>query len=107
MLNRAFVLSLFFNSYNFFVVFGQITQQVFVAEEWYRDTYKQAEVEALTHAEVEKSLGPLKQEQIKMSEKLKVADHTCLSAEASLKTFERQVEDQRQKLHLTEIDLAT
>ena len=30
-----------------------------------------------------------------------------LCAEASLKTMERQAEDQRQKLHLTEIDLAT
>ena len=42
-----------------------------------------------------------------MSEKLKVADHARLSAEADLKTVERQAEDQRQKLHLTEIDLAT
>ena len=50
----------FFNSYYFSVVFGQITQQVFVAEEWYRDTRKQAEVEALTRADVEKSLGALK-----------------------------------------------
>ena len=42
-----------------------------------------------------------------MSEKLKVADHARLSAETDLKTVERQAEDQRQKLHLTEIDLAT
>ena len=42
-----------------------------------------------------------------MSEKLKVADQVRLSAEASLKTVERQAEDQRQKLHLIEIDLAT
>ena len=42
-----------------------------------------------------------------MSEKLKVADHARLSAKTDLKTVERQAEDQRQKLHLTEIDLAT
>ena len=30
-----------------------------------------------------------------------------MSAEAGLKTLERQAEDQRQKLHLIEIDLAT
>ena len=42
-----------------------------------------------------------------MSEKLKMADHARLSAETDLKTVERQAEDQRQKLHLTEIDLAT
>ena len=42
-----------------------------------------------------------------MSEKLKEANKARLSAEAGLKTVERQVEDQCQKLHLTEIDLAT
>ena len=89
------------------MVFGQITQQVFVAEEWYCDARKQADVEALTRVDVEKLLGAAKQEQIKLSEKLKVADQARSSAEASLKTVERQAEDQRQKLHLTEIDLAT
>ena len=38
---------------------------------------------------------------------MKKADQAHLSAEASLKTVERQAEDQRQKLHLIEIDLAT
>ena len=42
-----------------------------------------------------------------MSEKLKAVDQACLNAEADLKTVERQAEDQRQKLHLIEIDLAT
>ena len=106
MLNRAFTLSLFFNSYYFFVVFRQITQQDFVAKDWYRDARKQAKAEALTHVDVEKSLGALKQEQIEMSEKVKAVDHARLSAEAGLKTVERQAEDQRQKLRLTEIDLA-
>ena len=41
-----------------------------------------------------------------MTEKLKAADQARLSAEAGLKTVERQVENQHQKLHLTEIDLA-
>ena len=39
--------------------------------------------------------------------KLKEADQACWSAKAGLKTVERQTEDQRQKLHLIEIDLAT
>ena len=55
------------------MVFGQITQQVFVVEEWYRDTRKQADTEALTLA-VEKSLRAARQEKIELSEKLKVAD---------------------------------
>ena len=42
-----------------------------------------------------------------MFEKLKAADQVRLSAEASLKTIERQAKDQRQKLDLIEIDLAT
>ena len=80
---------------------------MFVAEEWVHDARNEANAEALPHADVEKSLGALKQEQAELSEKLKVTDQACLSAEVGLKTVERQAEDQRQKLHLTEIDLAT
>ena len=104
--NCTFVLSLLFNLY-FSVAFGQISQQVFVAEEWVHDAWKKAEAEALSLIDVEKSLGALKQEQIEMSEKLKAADQARLSAKAGLKTVERQAEDQRQKLHLTKINLAT
>jgi len=51
-LNHAFVFySYYYYYYYFFVVFGQITQQVFVAEEWYRDACKQADAEALTRAD--------------------------------------------------------
>ena len=78
-----------------------------MAEEWYRDADNRAEAEALTRVEVEKSLGAIKQEQLKLSEKLKSVDQVRSSAEAGLKTVERQVEEQRQKLHSTEIDLAT
>ena len=105
---HSFLVYLFiFYLCDFSVVFGQITQQVFVAEEWVHDARNEANAEALSHADVEKSLGPLKQEQAELSEKLKVIDQARLSAEAGLKTVERQAEDQRQKLHLTEIDLAT
>ena len=89
------------------MVFGQITQQIFVVEKRYRNAQKQANAEGLTHADVEKSLGATRQEQIELSEKLKVAAQASSSAEANLKTTERQAKDQRQKLHLTKIDLAT
>ena len=72
-----------------FVVFGQITQQVFVAKEWYRDSRQQADAKVLTRANVEKSLGVAKQVQIELSEKLKVADQARSSAEAGLKIAER------------------
>ena len=65
-----------------------------MAEEWYRVARKQVEAEALTRADVEKSLGALKQEQIKMSEKLKATDQARLSVKVGLKTVERQAEDQ-------------
>ena len=45
-----------------------------MAEEWYREARKQADAEALTRADVEKSLEATKQEQSKLSEKLKMAD---------------------------------
>ena len=66
--NCTFILSLLFNSYYFSVVFGQIAQQFYVAEEWIHDARKKAKVEALSCAEVEKSLGALKQEQDEIRE---------------------------------------
>ena len=89
------------------MIFGQITQQIFMAEEWYRDAHKRADTEALSRAETEKTLGVIKQEQYELTEKLKEAHSPCLSVEAVLKIVERQAEDQRQKLHMTKIDLAT
>ena len=88
------------------MIFRQVTQQVFVAEEWYRDARKRADAEVLIHADVEKFLGAVKQEQFELSEKLKMVDQARSSAEAGLKTAERRAKEQRQKLHLTEIDLA-
>ena len=78
-----------------------------MAKEWVRNARNEANTEALSRADVEKYLGAIKQEQVELFEKLKEADKACLSAEAGLRTVERQAEDQRKKLHLTEIDLAT
>ena len=78
-----------------------------MAEEWYREANNRADAEALTHADVEKSLGVVKQEQLELSEKLKSTDQARSSAEVDLKPVERQAKEQRQKLHSTERDLAT
>ena len=64
-----------------------------MAEEWYCDARKRADAEALTCADVEKSLGAAKQEQSKLSEKLKMVDQAHSSAESGLKTAERQAEE--------------
>ena len=44
------------------MIFGQVTQQVFVAEEWYHVARKWADAKALTRANFEKLLGAAKQE---------------------------------------------
>ena len=66
-----------------------------------------ADVEALSHAEVEKTLGALKQEHHELAEKLKETEIGRRSAEVGLKTAKKQAEDQRQLLHVTEINLGT
>ena len=75
------------------MTFGQINQQIFVAKEWYRDARKRADAEALSHAEIEKTLGAIKQEQYELTERLKEAKSARLSTEASLKSTEKQAED--------------
>ena len=49
----------------------------------------------------------MKEEHAQLFEKLKDSDKARLSAKAGLKTMERQMEDQCQKLHVTKINLAT
>jgi len=56
---------------------------------------------------MEKALGALKQEHYELSKKLKAAESGLKRAEVGLKTIERQAEDQRQKLYVTETNLAT
>ena len=65
-----------------------------MAEEWCHDNRKFADAEAISRAEVEKTLGALKQEHHELVEKLKEAETGHRSAEAGLKTAEKQAEDQ-------------
>ena len=78
-----------------------------MAKEWCRNNRKLADVEALSRAEVEKALRALKQEHYELSEKLKEVESGRKSAEARLKTAEKQAEDQCQKLYVIETNLAT
>ena len=70
-----------------------------MVEEWYCEANNHVDAEALTRFDVEKSLGVVKQEQLELSEKLKLADQARFSAKVGLETAERQAEEQRQKLH--------
>ena len=56
---------------------------------------------------VEAQLGALKDKQAQMAEEVKQALKEKASAEASLKTTERQAEDLHKELHYCEINLAT
>ena len=78
-----------------------------MAKEWVRNAHDKVKAEAHSRLEFKKTLGALKEEYAQLSEKLKEANKAHLSAEASLKTMERQIEDQCQQLHITEINLAT
>ena len=85
----------------------QITQQIYVAEDWVKDARSKAKAEFNARSEVEKELGALKENQTKLSEQLKKAVRARDSSEAGLKTAEKQAEEQRKQLHYTEINLAT
>ena len=49
----------------------QVTQQIYVAEEWVKNADDEVKAEAHSQLEVEKQLGFFKQEQIELSNKLK------------------------------------
>ena len=48
-----------------------------MAKEWVRDAHNEDNATDLPYADVEKSLGALKQEQVELFEKLKKADQAC------------------------------
>lgn len=77
-----------------------------MAKKWYRGARKLADVEALSRAEIKKMLRAIKQEQHELTKKFKEVESGCKSPEAGLKNVEKQAENQRQKLYVTEINLA-
>ena len=58
-------------------------------------------------SKVEVELGALKEKQSKLAEQMKEVVRARDSAEADLKTTEKQVEDLRKQLHYNEINLTT
>ncbi|XP_023873577.1 uncharacterized protein LOC111986186 [Quercus suber] len=86
---------------------GDLTQQVYVAEEWNKKAYVEAQVEAHSRYEAEKSLGSLKEDYARLSEQLKEMTNQRNSLDAGLKTTKKQAEEQRKQLNMTEINLAT
>ena len=78
-----------------------------MAEDWVKSACSEARAAFDARSEVEVELGALKENHSKMAEQLKEAVRARDSAEAGLKTTEKQFEDIRKQLHYTEINLAT
>ena len=75
------------------IIVMQLTQQVYVAEEWVRNARDEVRAETDSRLEVEKTLGALKEEHAQLAKKSMEADKVRQSAEAGLKTTKRQIKD--------------
>ena len=78
-----------------------------MVEEWVKNARGETKLVQDAQVKVEVQLGALKEKQAKMAEQLKEAVKERDSAEAGLKTTERQFEEVRKELHYSEINLAT
>ena len=78
-----------------------------MAEEWVKNARGETRLALDARAKAEAQLDALKEKQAKMAEQLKEAVRARDSAEAGLKTTERQFEEVRKELHYSEINLAT
>ena len=78
-----------------------------MAEEWVKNSRSETRVALDARDTVEAQLGALKDKQSQMAEQVKQALRDKDSAEAGLKTTERQADDLRKELHYSEINLAT
>ena len=89
------------------VISTQVTQQVYVAEDWVWSATTNLNAEIQNQYDIENALGKANHEKTQLAEKLKVAENGRKSAEVGLKTAEAQAEDQRKKLYTTQLNLAT
>ena len=63
----------------------QVTQQVYVVEDWVRNANNKLDIETQTRCDVEKALGVANHEKTQLIEKLKALESARQSAEARLK----------------------
>ena len=78
-----------------------------MTKEWVKNARSEAKAALDARSETEVELGALKENHSKMAEQLKEAVRAKDSAEAGLKTTEKQFEEIRKQLHYTEINMAT
>ena len=84
----------------------QVTQQVYVVEDWVKNANNKLDAEAQNQHDVEKSLGVANHENKQLAEKLKAVESVRQSVEVGLKNAETQAEDQRKELYTTQLNLA-
>ena len=85
----------------------QVTQQVYVTEEWVQSANNKFDAESQSQREVEKALDTANHEKTQLAEKLKATESARQSVEAELKNAEAQAENQRKQLYTAQINLAT
>ena len=78
-----------------------------MAEDWVKGAHSEARATFDARSKVEVELGAQKENHSKLAEQLKEAVKARDSAEAGLKTIEKQFEDICKQLHYNEINLAT
>ena len=85
----------------------QITQEVFMAEEWVKDARNDVKNEVHLRIDTEKALGATNEENEELLSKLIAKERERKSIEARLKNGQTQVKDQCKLFYQTEIELAT
>ena len=78
-----------------------------MAKEWVKNSREETRAAHDARDTVEAQLGALKDKQAQMAKEVKQALKAKASAEAGLKTTERQAEDLRKEPHYCEINLVT
>ena len=77
----------------------QITQEVFVAEEWVKEAQNDVRNEVYLCLETKKALGATKEENKELLSKLTAEERERRSAKAGLKNAQTQTEDQHKLLY--------
>ena len=88
------------------ITLTQVTQQIFVAEEWAKKFREDLNIEVQSCLTTKKATSVLRLEKDRLNKEIKEALKARDSAEAGLKTTTKQAEDMCQQLHLSEINLA-
>nr|XP_023912824.1 uncharacterized protein LOC112024420 [Quercus suber] len=96
-----------FSQYDLFMSLKKDLAMVFVAEEWNRKAYVEAQAEAHARSEAERALGSLKDEVSQISDQLKGVTHERDSFHAGLRNDETQAEAQCKLLNEAQRNLAT